>query len=141
MLWNQRDKTLHIRPGRSQVRHTGNVADSNPGPGVDASGRPVVDPTANVIANLNAAVQRQDDLREMESRHVRELMTTRADFIDQLRLAESGRGGAGPAGGGGGGERAGAGGAPPPPPHPGRGGWGGGPPGGGPGRGARGTPG
>jgi len=91
MLWNQRDKTLHIRPGRSQVRHTGNVADSNPGPGVDASGRPVVDPTANVIANLNAAVQRQDDLREMESRHVRELMTTRADFIDQLRLAESAR--------------------------------------------------
>lgn len=62
-----------------------------PGPGVDAEGRAVIDPTANVIANLEAAVRRQDDLREMESSHLREVMTLRADYSEQLRKAETAR--------------------------------------------------
>jgi hypothetical protein len=62
-----------------------------PGPGVDASGRSVMDPTANVVAILQSAVQRQDDLREQEASHIREIMTLRAQFSDDLRLAESAR--------------------------------------------------
>ena len=66
-------------------------ANSEPGPGVDAQGRAVIDPTANVIANLDAAVKRQDDLRHMESDHVREIMSLRADYDEMLRDAESKR--------------------------------------------------
>jgi hypothetical protein len=62
-----------------------------PGPGVDASGNPAIDPTANVLNLVDAAIRRQDDLREMESRHVRETMELRADFGRQLRDAESAR--------------------------------------------------
>jgi hypothetical protein len=62
-----------------------------PGPGVDAQGRPVIDPTANVIANLDAAVQRQDDLRNLESKHVREIMALRASYEGKLSEAESKR--------------------------------------------------
>jgi len=84
-----------------------------PGPGVDALGRPALDPTENVkdlmkaaierIDDLlGAAVKRNDDLREMESRHYRELMelqanhqsdeaTLRGYFGEQLRLAEAKR--------------------------------------------------
>jgi cobalamin biosynthesis Mg chelatase CobN len=72
------------------------------GPGVDAEGRPVVDPTQNVLDLveaairrqddlIEAAIRRQDDLRESESRHVREVMTLRADYQKMLREAESAR--------------------------------------------------
>jgi len=91
------------------------VTDRNtpPGPGVDASGQAVVDPTANVIALNDAANKRQDDLRELttahmreigdlreryhesmrlsESKHLREMADLRADFYDELRDAESDR--------------------------------------------------
>lgn len=73
---NKRDTHDHERP---------------PGPGIDAHGRPVEDPTANVIAILYAAVQRQDDLRNSESEHLKEMMTLRADYDDKLRRAESER--------------------------------------------------
>ncbi len=56
------------------------------GMAVDSSGLPVVDPTANVIALTEAAVQRQDDLRESnnkylesEIRHLREMASLRAE--------------------------------------------------------------
>lgn len=62
-----------------------------PGPGVDAQGRAVIDPTANVIANLDAAVKRLDDLREMESKHIREVMSLRAKHYAELRKAEAAR--------------------------------------------------
>jgi ElaB/YqjD/DUF883 family membrane-anchored ribosome-binding protein len=62
-----------------------------PGPGVDARGNPVIDPTANVIAMLDAAVQRQDDLRAAESRHVREINDLRASFQTALQKAETDR--------------------------------------------------
>ena len=59
-----------------------------PGIGVDASGGPVVDPTQNVLDLVAAAIKRQDDLREAESRHVREMAEQRDKFqrdISDLR--------------------------------------------------------
>jgi hypothetical protein len=70
--------------------------------GVDYRGGPVIDPTANVIATLAAAVERLDDLREQqdehlreirnaEFNHVRELMNLRAEHEQELRAAEAKR--------------------------------------------------
>ena len=58
--------------------------DGTPGPGIDAHGHRVIDPTKNVIDHVEAAVkrlddlrladkQRQDDLRDAADRHVREI--------------------------------------------------------------------
>lgn len=66
-------------------------ADWAPGPGVDASGRPVVDPTQNVLDLVEAAIKRQDDLRNAESRHVREIAGLRAEYTAELRKAETAR--------------------------------------------------
>lgn len=64
---------------------------NQPGPGVDAAGRTVVDPTDNVRHEMSAAMQRQDDLREAEARHVRELDAMRDRHSDELRKSESAR--------------------------------------------------
>lgn len=71
---------------------TGNPADaapgSSPGPAVDRTGQPVVDPTQNVLDLVNAAIRRQDDLREMQSAHVTQLGQLREDharYITELR--------------------------------------------------------
>ena len=61
---------------------------ASPGPGVDRYGTPVIDPTTNVLDLVNAAVLRQDDLREADSRHIRELMQVRADYNQKLRDAD-----------------------------------------------------
>ena len=57
------------------------------------AGRPPwkFDPSKNVDSLVESAMRRQDDLREMESRHVRELMDRDRDQARELRLAESGR--------------------------------------------------
>lgn len=47
---------------------------TSPGPATDSAGVPVLDPTANVLGLVEAANKRQDDLRAMERRHVRELL-------------------------------------------------------------------
>jgi hypothetical protein len=62
-----------------------------PGPGVDATGQAVIDPTKNVLYLVTAAIARQDDLREQESAHVREMMAIRAEFARELRKAETDR--------------------------------------------------
>jgi protein-tyrosine-phosphatase len=69
-----------------------------PGPGVDIRGNPVIDPTANVIAILEAAVKRQDDLREAEALlnharddHLKEMATLRARHSWEIRKAEADR--------------------------------------------------
>ncbi len=54
------------------------------GLGVDAYGPPVIDPTANVISLVDAAILRQDDLRSAESRHIRELMQLHTNYNQQL---------------------------------------------------------
>lgn len=69
---------------------------------VDAQGQPVVDPTANVLALVGAAVQRlndladaeqrrQDELRQAESRRVDEQAALREFYGTQLREAEAKR--------------------------------------------------
>ncbi len=62
-----------------------------PGPAVDAKGRPVKDPTENVLELVRAAIQRQDDLREAAERHVKEVAELRARYDAQLRTAETAR--------------------------------------------------
>ena len=64
---------------------------SSVGLGVDASGGPVIDPTQNVLDLVSAAIKRQDDLREAESRHVREIAGLRAEYQAELRMLETER--------------------------------------------------
>lgn len=55
---------------------------------VDRFGGPVRDPTRNVLDLVEAAIKRQDDLREMASMHNREMSQFRTVFddkIDQMR--------------------------------------------------------
>jgi hypothetical protein len=74
----------------------------SPGAGVDSEGRAVVDPTANVLALVEAANQRQDDLRAAESRRLDELrqqesswtmklLDLRSQHAEDLRIAEAKR--------------------------------------------------
>lgn len=70
----------------------------NPGQGVDAAGNPVIDPTANVIAKVEDAVKRLDDLRiaaeklsNVEHGHMREIGQIRADHARDLNEAETKR--------------------------------------------------
>lgn len=49
------------------------------------------DPTENVKKLVDAAMQRQDDLRVMESRHIRELMDRDRQSAAALRTAETQR--------------------------------------------------
>jgi hypothetical protein len=58
---------------------------------VDAAGNPVVDPTANVLQLVDAAIQRQDDLRNLEAHHTREMANLRAMYDAKLRQAETSR--------------------------------------------------
>jgi hypothetical protein len=62
-----------------------------PGPGVDATGQAVIDPTKNVLDLVAARDQRQDDLRKAESRHVREIIKLRAEHAKELRYLETER--------------------------------------------------
>jgi len=57
------------------------------------AGRPPwkFDPSKNVDSLVESAMRRQDDLREMESKHVRELMQRDREHSKELRLAESDR--------------------------------------------------
>lgn len=60
-----------------------------PGPGVDANGREVFDPTRNVLQLVEAAVERLDDLRRIEATHTREILDLRSSYFDHLREAEA----------------------------------------------------
>jgi hypothetical protein len=63
-----------------------------PGPWGDWYGPPPAnEPTKNVIDLVAAAIQRQDDLRDLESRHLRELADLRAHYDQRLREAETAR--------------------------------------------------
>jgi hypothetical protein len=67
------DRTAGTPPGASQ------------GPAVDRTGQPVVDPTQNVLDLVEAAIRRQDDLRQADSAHLRELMAVRSEYDQKLR--------------------------------------------------------
>lgn len=51
----------------------------------------MIDPTANVIAILDAAVKRQDDLRASHSRHQDDIFKLQRFYDDKLRKAEAKR--------------------------------------------------
>jgi hypothetical protein len=50
-----------------------------------------VDPTENVTALVEAGMKRQDDLREKDAQHIKELMVLEAAHARELRVAESAR--------------------------------------------------
>jgi cobalamin biosynthesis Mg chelatase CobN len=52
---------------------------------VDIQGEPVIDPTKNVMDMVEAAIQRQDDLRTQESQHVREIIALERAHTALLR--------------------------------------------------------
>ncbi|HEY9413122.1 MAG TPA: hypothetical protein VIQ30_00050, partial [Pseudonocardia sp.] len=58
---------------------------------MDSKGQPVLDPTKNVLDLVEAAIKRQDDLREMESQHQREIGDLRHQYEKELRKAETAR--------------------------------------------------
>lgn len=60
-----------------------------PGPGVDIAGRPVIDPTANVTAIVEAAVKRQDDLRLASERRADDMANLRAHYDELLRAKDA----------------------------------------------------
>lgn len=60
-----------------------------PGPGVDASGNQVIDPTKNVLDLVRAETRRQDDLRERDAFHANAMAQLRADYEDKLRITET----------------------------------------------------
>jgi hypothetical protein len=66
----------------------GGVAD-NEGPSTDRYNEPVVDPTENVKALNAAANERQDDLRKLESEHLREILQLRTDHVQEIRAADA----------------------------------------------------
>lgn len=54
------------------------------GPGVDAAGNAVRDPTANVLDLVDAAIRRQDDLREMQVRYTELLAQVRGEHAHEV---------------------------------------------------------
>lgn len=58
---------------------------------VDRFGGATVDPTANVLQLVDAAVRRQDDLRIAEGRRMDDLRHAEARRMDDLRIAEAKR--------------------------------------------------
>ena len=79
-------------------RGSGPPPGPSPGPGVDRFGTPVIDPTANVLDLVRAAIERQDDLRNMSAAHAREMRETARMYEErlavkaqQLQGAEAGR--------------------------------------------------
>src|ERR1035437_121180 len=72
------------------------------GQGVENKSNPIIDPTQNVLQLVDAAVTRLNDLRESDSKWLKQLqdaearrideqMKLRAEFADRLSLAESKR--------------------------------------------------
>lgn len=49
---------------------------------------PVKDPTANVLDLVEAAIRRQDDLRQLEAAHTREMRLAEAARIDAIRAVD-----------------------------------------------------
>lgn len=67
------------------------MTEEAPGLGVDASGGPVIDPTQNVLNLVAAGNRRQDDLRQMESAHISEVLAIRETHAAEARRAEADR--------------------------------------------------
>lgn len=59
-----------------------------PGLGVDAFGKPVIDPTKNVLDLVEAAVRRLDDLSKLREQHAREMRQAEKERIDAIRAVD-----------------------------------------------------
>jgi hypothetical protein len=59
------------------------------GPATDRLNEPVIDPTENVKALNAAANERQDDLRKVESEHLREILALRTEHVREIRAADA----------------------------------------------------
>lgn len=64
---------------------------SSQGPAVDSVGTPVIDPTQNVLQLVEAAIERQDDLRAASERHTRDLIDIHANHSRELAAKETAR--------------------------------------------------
>jgi len=62
-----------------------------PGPGVDAEGRAVLDPTKNVLALVTAAVARIDDIQKLSAEYTEKTRVLTSMYEDKLRVQESAR--------------------------------------------------
>lgn len=62
-----------------------------PGPATDSSGQSVVDPTNNVIDLVDLSTRRIDDLRNNESKHIREILRINRENVVEIRRAEASR--------------------------------------------------
>lgn len=69
-----------------------------PGLAVDADGKPVIDPTANVLQLVEAAIKRQDDLRDLGSKHtearldaLKDIANLRAEHVIEIGKLETRR--------------------------------------------------
>lgn len=67
------------------------VPTSGRGPATDASNMAVFDPSKNVRDLVDKEAQRQDDLRQLEAAHMREIVAMRDEHAKELRTAEAGR--------------------------------------------------
>ena len=81
---------------------TGNGGNGGSGPATDRNNEPVIDPTANVLDLVDAAVTRLDDLRQVETRRIddlrdsflkriEEIAAVRSHYENELRMSESKR--------------------------------------------------
>lgn len=66
-------------------------ADQSPGPGVDATGQPVKDPTENVKELQEASIRRIDDIAELRSTHAEGMAKLREEHARELRRVETER--------------------------------------------------
>ncbi|MEO8101938.1 MAG: hypothetical protein ABI790_05395 [Betaproteobacteria bacterium] len=77
------------------TERTRNVSGSSAGPAIDRTGMPVIDPTLNVMALVQAAVKAQEDLRQADLkfndaqfRHHTEMALLRATFGKDIRASD-----------------------------------------------------
>jgi hypothetical protein len=67
------------------------AASPSGGPATDARNMPVVDPTANVLAVIQSANRRQDDLREMSQMYEAKIADLRASHATDISEKETAR--------------------------------------------------
>lgn len=72
------------RPSVFDIAASTTAPRTGAGLGVDATGGPVIDPTANVVALQAAATQRQDDLREASERFILARIEA-SEHLEELR--------------------------------------------------------
>jgi hypothetical protein len=60
------------------------TGDAGPGPGVDATGRAVIDPTKNVETRVEREVVRLDDMASLRAQYTERIMELRSEHTEEL---------------------------------------------------------